>query len=146
MTELLGVVDLQKYSGVWLEMARKPAFFQKSFNAPKAHYKLDGDKIIVENSCIDDNGNKKIALGVAKIKGERCLAVKFSIFMNIFNKPNYEIIFIDESYQVAIVGAPNKKYLWILSRKVLPKEQIDELLIIAQNRGFDISDIIYDKH
>lgn len=66
--------------------------------------------------------------------------------MNIFNKPNYEIIYIDTNYQVSIVGSPDKKYLWILSRQILTKEQINSLLEIAKQRGFDISDVIFDEY
>lgn len=30
MIELLDGINLEKYMGTWLEMARKPAFFQKT--------------------------------------------------------------------------------------------------------------------
>lgn len=150
MIELIGAVDLQKYSGQWLEMARKPAFFQKACVASKANYTLefkDGKPILsVENSCFKENGEQKVSKGSAKVKGERALAVKFSVFMNLFDKTNYEIIYIDTNYQVALVGSPDKEYLWILSREILPKEQVENLLHIAKERGFDTSDIIFDKH
>ena len=64
--------------------------------------------------------------------------------MNIFNKPNYEIYYIDKGYNVAVVGSPNKDYLWILSRQVISKEQILELLEVANGFGFDTSDIKFD--
>lgn len=150
MIELIGAIDLQKYSGEWLEMARKPAFFQKACVASKANYTLeykDGKPVInVENSCFKEDGEQKIAKGSAKVKGERALAVKFSVFMNLFDKANYEIIFIDTNYQVAVVGSPDKEYLWILSRQILSKEQIQDLLNMAQSCGFDISDVVFDKH
>lgn len=100
----------------------------------------------VENTCKKENGEQSISIGKAQVKSERSLSVKFSIFMNLFNKPNYEIVYIDTSYKVAVVGSPDKKYLWILSREILPKEQIESLLNIAKDRGFDTSDIIFDKH
>lgn len=41
MIELIGDVNLEKYMGTWLEMARKPAFFQKSCVQSKAEYQLE---------------------------------------------------------------------------------------------------------
>ncbi|MBX1886607.1 lipocalin family protein [Campylobacter peloridis] len=150
MIELLDGINLEKYMGTWFEMARKPAFFQKSCVSSKAEYELEyeGDKAIVKvkNICTKENGEISQANGKARVKSPRALAVKFSIFMNIFNKPNYEIIYIDTNYKVSIVGSPDKKYLWILSREILAKEQINSLLEIAKQRGFDISDVIFDKY
>lgn len=40
MLELIGELSLQNYMGEWLEMARKPAFFQKSCLNSKAKYEL----------------------------------------------------------------------------------------------------------
>ncbi len=59
---------------------------------------------------------------------------------------NYEIIFIDSEYKVAIVGSPDKKYLWILARNIIDEKSIKELLDIAKQRGFSVSDVIFDKY
>ncbi|WP_180381614.1 lipocalin family protein, partial [Campylobacter jejuni] len=82
----------------------------------------------------------------AKIVSNRQLAVRFNIFMNLFNKVNYEIIFVDSEYKVAIVGSPDKKYLWILVRNIIDEKSIKELLNIARQRGFDISDVVFNKY
>ncbi len=55
--------------------------------------------------------------------------------MNLFNKVNYEIIFVDSEYKVAIVGSPDKKYLWILARNIIDEKNIKELLNIAKQKG-----------
>ncbi len=150
MMELLGAINLDSYMGDWYEMARKPAFFQNNCKSSKATYIIeykDGKPVIkVINSCIKNNGKTSSIEGKAIIKSGRALSVKFSIFMNIFNKPNYEIIFIDIEYKVAIIGSPDKKYLWILSREILPRDKTIFLLDIAKERGFDISDIIFDEY
>ncbi|OWK86660.1 biotin transporter BioY [Campylobacter jejuni] len=72
--------------------------------------------------------------------------MRFNIFMNLFNKVNYEIIFVDSEYKVAIVGSPDKKYLWILVRNIIDEKSIKELLNIARQRGFDISDVVFNKY
>ncbi|HEG8332746.1 TPA: lipocalin family protein [Campylobacter coli] len=150
MIELIGDVNLEKYMGTWLEMARKPAFFQKSFVQSKAEYQLEYEGstpvVNIKNICVKKDGEVSQVQGKAKVKSPRALSVKFSIFMNLFNKTNYEILFIDTNYKVAVVGSPDKEYLWILSRKIIDKKEIDKLLDIAKQKGFDISDIVFDKY
>lgn len=149
MLELIGELSLQNYMGEWLEIARKPAFFQKSCLNSKAKYELKYKNGIpyveIENFCSKKNEISSIK-GKAKIVSNRQLAVRFNIFMNLFNKVNYEIIFVDSEYKVAIVGSPDKKYLWILARNIIDEKNIKELLNIAKQRGFDISDVVFDKY
>ncbi|HEH4506615.1 TPA: lipocalin family protein [Campylobacter coli] len=150
MIELIGDVNLEKYMGTWLEMARKPAFFQKSCVQSKAEYHLEYEGstpvVKIKNICVKKDGEVSQVQGKAKVKSPRALSVKFSIFMNLFNKTNYEILFVDTDYEVAVVGSPDKEYLWILSRKIIDKKDIDKLLDIAKQKGFDISDIVFDKY
>ncbi|EAL3067113.1 biotin transporter BioY [Campylobacter coli] len=150
MIELIGDVNLEKYMGTWLEMARKPVFFQKSCVQSKAEYQLEYEGstpvVNIKNICVKKDGEVSQVQGKAKVKSPRALSVKFSIFMNLFNKTNYEILFIDTNYEVAVVGSPDKEYLWILSRKIIDKKEIDKLLDIAKQKGFDISDIVFDKY
>lgn len=125
MLELIGELSLQNYMGEWLEIARKPAFFQKSCLNSKAKYELKYKNGIpyveIENFCSKKNEISSIK-GKAKIVSNRQLAVRFNIFMNLFNKVNYEIIFVDSEYKVAIVGSPDKKYLWILARNIIDEK------------------------
>lgn len=55
MLELIGELSLQNYMGEWLEMARKPAFFQKSCLNSKVKYELKYKNGIpyveIENFC-----------------------------------------------------------------------------------------------
>lgn len=150
MIELIGDVNLEKYMGTWLEMARKPTFFQKSCVQSKAEYQLEYEDstpvVNIKNICVKKDGEVSQVQGKAKVKAPRALSVKFSIFMNLFNKTNYEILFVDTDYEVAVVGSPDKEYLWILSRKIIDKKDIDKLLDIAKQKGFDISDIVFDKY
>lgn len=89
MLELIGELSLQNYMGEWLEMARKPAFFQKSCLNSKAKYELKYKNgvpyVEIENFYSKENEISSIK-GKAKIVSNRQLAVRFNIFMNLFNK------------------------------------------------------------
>lgn len=56
--------------------------------------------------------------------------------MNLFDKTNYEIIFIDTKYKVAIVGSPDKKYLWILAREKLDEKNFTRTFKNSQRKKF----------
>jgi len=77
------------------------------------------------------------------------LAVHFSTwfapFIPIPKQGNYWILHVDEDYQQAIVGTPDRKYLWILARTpVIPDHQFQDLAKFSEKLGFDLSRLIRD--
>lgn len=129
--ELLGDIDLTKYAGEWIEIARKPNFFQRKCKQSKAlYYDLqykdrEPYKLKVKNSCIHTDSKLSEIEGSAKIitKDHRNLSVSFTFLTAWSSKVNYQILYIDNLYTQALVGSPNKKYLWILSRDFLSPSQ-----------------------
>lgn len=136
-------VDLKKYVGLWYEISKIPNRFQKqcvSGTTAKYMFDEDGD-IKVINSCIDDEGEPDIAEGIAKIvdkKSNAKLEVSFVSFLGI--RPfwgDYWIIGLDENYQWAVVGTPDRKYGWVLSRTpVLDSGVMNEINKILINNGY----------
>ena len=137
-------VDLQKYTGTWFEIAKIPNSFQdQCIKRTTARYSLDDDgDIKVINSCIDEDGEVDDAEGVARVvdkKSNAKLEVSFVSFLGI--RPfwgDYWIIGLDENYKWAVVGTPNRKYGWILSRtKNLDEGTMKEINKILLNNGYD---------
>jgi apolipoprotein D and lipocalin family protein len=116
--EVVGSVDLDRYLGRWYEIASYPAWFQKNCTAVTADYSLREDGLIkVVNSCRKGSldGKLKQAKGRAKVVDPASNAkLKVSFFWPFWG--DYWIIDLDPDYQWAVVGVPNRKYLWILSR------------------------------
>ena len=132
-------VDLHRYLGRWYEIAAFPQRFEKDCTYTTAQYSLNEDgSIHVKNSCISQ-GKQKTAIGKAVVtdfKSNSKLNVQF--FWPFSGK--YWIIELADDYSYAMVGHPNRKYLWILSRKPwMEKATYRSLLISAMNKGFDIS-------
>ena len=68
------------------------------------------------------------------------LEVSFFLF---FYSP-YNVMMLDEDYQVALVGSGSPKYLWILSRTpVVDTDVLDAVLREASDRGYDVSKLIW---
>lgn len=137
-------VDLKKYSGKWYEIASFPQRFQKGCNCTTAEYTItDKDYVIVENRCNRDsiNGKQSYIKGkafVVKNSGNAKLKVQF--FWPF--KGKYWIIDLADDYSYAVVGHPNRKYLWILSRTAILDDTIYQQIISRiKEKGFDISKI-----
>jgi apolipoprotein D and lipocalin family protein len=141
-------VDLKKYAGKWYEIASIPQFFQKGCNCTTAEYTLtDKDYVIVENRCRKDsvNGKPTYIKGKAFVEensGNAKLKVQFFCPF----RAKYWIIDLASDYSYAVVGHPNRKYLWVLSRTPLISEKIYQQIISrVKEKGFDISKIELTK-
>jgi len=111
-------VDLSRYVGTWYEIASYPQRFQKGCTATQATYSLRPDgKIDVVNQCNRDSldGRRTVARGKAKVVDKTSNAkLKVSFFWFVWG--DYWIIDLGQDYEYAVVGHPERKYLWILSR------------------------------
>ena len=143
-------VDLQRYQGTWYELARLPMFFQRNCVQSEAHYGLrDDGRIDVTNRCRDKDGEWIEAKGVAEpqVEGQTDkLWVRFDNWASklLPIKGDYWVIYHDEDYRVALVGHPEHKYLWLLSRTPeVDQETRDKLLSVARAQGYVTSDLIW---
>ncbi len=137
-------VDLKKYVGLWHEVAKIPNSFQdQCIKNTTAKYTLAEDgEIKVTNSCIDEDGEVDDASGVVRVvdkKSNAKLEVSFVSFLGW--RPfwgDYWIIGLDDNYQWAIVGTPNRKYGWVLSRTPnIDKTIMDKIFGIIKDQGYD---------
>jgi lipocalin len=142
--ELVKNVDLQRYTGKWYEIIRLPNSFEKGLECITATYTLKSNgKIEVFNQGLKISSQKWSNIkGFAKIPDpEQPAKLRVTFFWPFFG--DYQIIALDDNYQYALVGSPNRKYLWILSRTPqLDENIIQKLLATAQKQGFDVTPII----
>lgn len=140
--ETVAEVDLEKYAGTWYEIASFPQRFQKGCHCTTATYtKSDKDYIIVENRCRKDsvNGKESSIKGKAFIDpGTGNAKLKVQFFWPF--KGKYWIIDLADDYSYAVVGHPNRKYLWILSRTPkMDKNTYEEIVSRIKEKQFDIT-------
>lgn len=140
-------VNLQKYIGVWYEFAKIPNRFQNDCaKNTTATYSLQEDgNIKVVNKCVEEDGEVNEAEGVARIidkVNNTKLEVSFVSFLGW--RPfwgDYWIIGLDENYKWAIVGHPERKYGWILSRtKSISNETKEQIFSILVEQGYNPKD------
>ena len=142
MLEVVPRVNLEKYLGKWYEIAHLPAKFQDGCSETTATYSLNDDRTIsVRNEC-KRNGKLKTAKGKAKVVDQATGAkLKVSFFWPFYG--DYWIVKLGSNYEYSVVGTPDRKYLWILSRTPQMDERLfSELTEFARSQGFDITRLI----
>jgi apolipoprotein D and lipocalin family protein len=144
-------VDLSRYAGTWYEIARLPMWFQRHCVDSKAIYSSRPDGLVgVHNECVTKSGGVEQADGVATVvdpKTNARLAVAFdNWFARLFGSSregNYWILDLDPEYRIAMVGTPDRRYLWILSRTPqLEDSTYQRLVERARQLGYPVSDLI----
>ena len=146
--EVVGAVDLSRYAGRWYEIARLPNRFEKKCaDSVTATYSLRSDgKVDVVNRCRKANGEYTTAKGKAKIVDKKTNAKLKVTFFWPFSG-DYWILDLGPNYEYAVVGAPNRDYLWILSRAPQLDEQLyQSLLEKMAARGFETERMIRTSH
>lgn len=148
-------VDVTRYSGKWYEIARYPQWFQKGCASATAEYsgKPDGS-IRVFNTCLKaDGGSRSIEGSAVPVDASNTrLRVSFSTkwyarFIPIPDAGNYWIIDVTPDYRHAIVGTPDRKTLWLLSRSPrIPAKELTRMKKIAESQGFDPQKLVVDSH
>ncbi len=143
-------VDLQRYSGRWYEAARLRNRFQADNEGAIAEYRpLSPSTVAVKNTALKPNGETRSITGVAEVvpnsRGAR-LRVKFNGpagLIPVSDSGNYWIIALDANYHTAMVGTPDRKFLWILSRsRTADAKTVASDLTLATKLGFPIDRLI----
>ena len=146
--ETVSAVDLQKYAGKWFEIASFPQRFQKGCNCTTAEYTLTSKNyLIVENRCKKDSLNGKSLYIKGKVFSEKNTdnaKLKVQFFWPF--KGKYWIIDLAADYSYAVVGHPNRNYLWILSRTASMDNVVyQEIVSRIEANGYDVSKILKTK-
>jgi len=125
-------------------VASFPMFFQRQCKGDTtAEYasKPNGD-IAVRNRCRTDSGFDEANGSATVVEGSNNSRLKVSFFWPF--KADYWVIGLDPEYRWAVVGNPNRKYLWVLSRTPqLPEPLMQAALEAASQQGFDLTQLKY---
>lgn len=144
-------VNVQRYAGHWYEQFRLPNSFQKDGASAEAHYTLLPDQSLrVVNTETRTDGRQKTASGRATAvpgSGNARLRVKFeglAALAPAAEEGNYWILKLAPDYSTALVGTPDRNYLWLLSRQAnLPDSVRQKHTEEARRLGFDTTRLLY---
>lgn len=156
MTDVTTVphVELTRYLGRWYEICRLPLKWEdETATDITATYALnEAGKVRVDNRCFDDKGEPTQALGEATPVDESNARLKVTFLPEFirwipFTDGDYWVLKLDAEYRTALVGSPDRKNLWLLSRTPnIDDATIDEYLAEARRQGFDLAELITPVH
>lgn len=145
-----GQVDLARYAGLWHEVFRLPNSFQRNDSRAEARYTLKQDGTVkVVNTEFRPDGTTKTAEGSATAvpgSGNSRLKVRFgglAALVPVPDEGNYWIIKLEPDYSAALVGTPDRKFLWLLARdRNLSSEKRAAWEAEARKQGFDTTKLV----
>lgn len=139
-------VDLARYQGKWVQLAAIPQPFQAQCarNDSADYTVLPQGQVKVVNSCTKRDGTLTVLEGRARPEEPGTTSRLEVTFTNIggewnFDRPGtYWILGLDRDYRWAVVGAPDRKSGFVLSRSPRPDaRQVAHILAVLVRQGYD---------
>jgi apolipoprotein D and lipocalin family protein len=137
-------LDLDRYAGQWVEIARYPNSFERDCARDvTASYTRNPDGTIgVVNACRTAGGELKRAEGMARMASPPAkLQVRFApawLSWLPFVWADYWVIDLADDYSYAVVGEPSRDYLWILARNPqISDAAIERIVAKLPSLGYD---------
>ncbi|UOR03010.1 lipocalin family protein [Leucobacter allii] len=136
--------ELDRYLGLWYELGRLPLRFEDDGAVDvTAEYRLREDGAVeVDNRCIDAAGEPTQALGRAEPDPEHPGRLRVSFLPAglrwiPFTHADYWVLALADGYGAALVGTPDRRHLWLLSREPrLDPATAGRLLAVATAQGY----------
>lgn len=134
-------LDLKKYSGTWYSLYSIPTIFDKGSRETTTKYTLNKDGYYNVLTTYKKPNDEKIYSRNSKMfpsedgsNGE--LQAQFIWPIKI----DYWIIELADDYSYVVVGHPDHKFLFIMSRnQTIPKKTHDEIVTRCKAKGYEVS-------
>lgn len=135
-------IDIKKFLGGWIEIARIPNDFEPNMKDVTAGYAINCDGTIDVVNCGYLDGELMEIHGTAR-QTEQDDLLKVSFFKGI--ESDYKILAVfdvGDTYKYALVGGSDMNHLWLLSRTFyIVQDVYDKFIRIAEDKGYDVDRI-----
>ena len=141
-------VDLERFMGDWYVIGFIPISIP-FFSEAGAHngvesYRLDEEGVIETTYTFRDggfDGPEKRFTPKGWVHDEGTNTEWRMQFLWPF-KAAYLIVYLDEAYEKTIIGVPDRKYVWIMSRDWdLREDEYEEMLDRVERLGYDVDKV-----
>jgi apolipoprotein D and lipocalin family protein len=145
--ETVAKVDIDRYVGLWHEIASNPVFFNQDLVGVTAEYSLNDDgsvKVVNTGYKGSLDGQKDTITGRAVVVDTETnskLTVQFDTFFGFLFKGNYWIVLLDDvDYKYAVVTDNRQFTLFVLNREPnMSKALYDEIVEKLKAKDIDVS-------
>ena len=142
-------LDVERYMGLWYSIASIPTTFERACaqGTTAEYHLLEDGRIEVTNSCLRADGSVFTAVGRAWVPDASEPAKLKVSFVRLFNRwffpGDYWVLDLASDYGYAVVGHPQRKFGWILSRSPeLPEETLGGIFERLEAQGYDRNDFL----
>ena len=137
--------DIRAYAGRWYEIARMPNWFEHGMYNVRASYSLNPDgSLKVVNSGMRCGKHKSITGRAWFTVRPDVGALRVQFFFPFSSV--YKVIYLDNSYSVAVVTGEDYSHLWILARTPqIPEGELIKLVQYVTFLGFESGKLIFTK-
>lgn len=140
--ELASQVDIDRFMGTWYVHGYTPTVIDKNaWNATESYQRLTNGDIQTTYSFSKGSadGKTKTYQPIGSIVDTETNALWKMRFFGIITAAYY-VVYVDPSYEFTVIGHPNKKYAWIMSRSSSIDEKRYSLLRAElAKRDYDLS-------
>jgi len=135
-------VDLNRFAGDWFVIASIPTFLEKNaFNAVETYAPPVDGKIKTTFRFNEGgiNGEEKVYHPTGFVRDDGSNAVWGMQFIWPI-KAEYRIVYVDDAYDVTIIGRSKRDYVWIMARtSSISAARYQSLLNIVRAEGYDLA-------
>ncbi|QQL49138.1 lipocalin family protein [Mucilaginibacter ginkgonis] len=140
------VIELNKFAGKWYSLYSIPTMFDKNTQQTTTMYTLNKDgyyNVLTEAHKDGDLKTYRSKLfPVANVANGQFKAQFLWPF-----KVDYWVIEVADDYSYVVVGHPDKKFLFIMSRKPEMDEKLhEEIVARCKAKGYDVAKLTSQHH
>ena len=136
-------VDLERFMGDWYVIANIPTSIEKGAHNAIETYELDDDGTIATTfkfRADDFDGELKTYNPRGFIKDESNAIWGMQFIWPI--KADYRIIYLDEDYDVTVIGRNKRDYVWIMARSpAISAQHYAAIIEQLESVGYDIAEV-----
>ena len=140
--ETVDYVDLERFMGDWYVIASIPTFIEKGAHNAVESYRLAEDGTIETTFTFRRggfDGERKRYRPTGFVRDKASNAVWDMQFIWPI-KGDYRIIYLDDDYQLTIIGRAKRDYVWVMARKpAISNDQFKRVENFIQQVGYDVS-------
>ena len=132
-------VDLKRYAGKWYSLYSIPTIFDKDTRETTTTYTLNKDGYYNVLTCAKKGDDNKICTYTSKLFPDDAGSGEMKAQFVWPFKVDYWIINIADDYSWVVVGHPDHKFLFIMSRKpTMDKKLYEQLVAKCREMGYAV--------
>ena len=141
-------VDLKRFAGKWYSLYSIPTPFDKNSMQTTTTYTLNNNgyyNVFTSGKKSTDDKEHTYTSKLFPVEGTGNSKMKAQFIWPF--KVDYWIIDLADDYSYVIVGHPDKKFLFIMSRKpTMDKKLYDELIAKCKAMGYPVEKLTSQQH